>query len=168
MGLKVEVISSKQASLSRGYWAGVQIDTATRCMKGGGLARNGGRCGWLLSAQRDPRGRPVLSPIPHPREAGLSTPDSGLLRPKDCEPRIPFLPFLAGHHFSRAIHPACVHHWVTFRHGWHRCTSTRRLASVPLGPLCLGCPRRGTATRARLPLWPLNTPQPPPNPPPAP
>ena len=35
LGLKVEVISPKQASISRGYWAGVQIDPATRRMKGG-------------------------------------------------------------------------------------------------------------------------------------
>ena len=35
MGLNIEVISSKPASISRGYWAGVQIDTVTRHIKGG-------------------------------------------------------------------------------------------------------------------------------------
>ena len=35
MGLRVEVISSEQAGISRGYWAGVQIDPVTRRMKGG-------------------------------------------------------------------------------------------------------------------------------------
>jgi gamma-glutamyltranspeptidase/glutathione hydrolase len=35
MGLKIEIISSKQAGISRGYWAGVQIDPATGRMKGG-------------------------------------------------------------------------------------------------------------------------------------
>jgi len=35
MGLRVEVISSQQAAISRGYWAGVQIDPVTRRMKGG-------------------------------------------------------------------------------------------------------------------------------------
>jgi gamma-glutamyltranspeptidase len=35
MGLGVEVISPRQAAISRGYWAGVQIDPITRHIKGG-------------------------------------------------------------------------------------------------------------------------------------
>jgi gamma-glutamyltranspeptidase/glutathione hydrolase len=35
MGLSIEVISPKQAGVSRGYWAGVQIDPVTRRIKGG-------------------------------------------------------------------------------------------------------------------------------------
>ena len=35
MGLRVEVISPKQAGISRGYWAGAQVDPVTRHTKGG-------------------------------------------------------------------------------------------------------------------------------------
>jgi len=35
MGLKVEVFSPKQAAVSRGYWAGAQIDPVTQHIKGG-------------------------------------------------------------------------------------------------------------------------------------
>ena len=35
MGLKVEVISRKEAAITRGYWAGVWIDPVTRHIKGG-------------------------------------------------------------------------------------------------------------------------------------
>ena len=41
MGLRVEVISSQQAAISRGYWAGVKIDPVTRRMTGG-VSRGGG------------------------------------------------------------------------------------------------------------------------------
>ncbi len=35
LGLKPEVVSSKAASISRGYWAGAQIDPVTRHLNGG-------------------------------------------------------------------------------------------------------------------------------------
>ena len=35
MGLSIEVVSSKQAAISRGYWAGAQVDPVTRRIKGG-------------------------------------------------------------------------------------------------------------------------------------
>jgi hypothetical protein len=35
MGLKVEVVSSRDAAVSRGYWAGAWIDPVTRHIKGG-------------------------------------------------------------------------------------------------------------------------------------
>jgi gamma-glutamyltranspeptidase/glutathione hydrolase len=35
MGLKVKVISSKEAGMERGYWAGAQIDPVSRHIKGG-------------------------------------------------------------------------------------------------------------------------------------
>ena len=35
MGLKVKVVSPRQASISRGYWAGVEMDPLTQRMKGG-------------------------------------------------------------------------------------------------------------------------------------
>jgi hypothetical protein len=35
MGLSIEVVSSKQAAISRGYWAGAQVDPVTRLIKGG-------------------------------------------------------------------------------------------------------------------------------------
>ena len=35
MGLKIEVVSARQAAISRGYWAGIQIDPHSGRMKGG-------------------------------------------------------------------------------------------------------------------------------------
>ena len=35
MGLKIDVVSASQAGVSRGYWAGIQVDPETRRMKGG-------------------------------------------------------------------------------------------------------------------------------------
>jgi hypothetical protein len=35
IGLDIEIISSKQAGISRGYWAGAQIDPGTSRLKGG-------------------------------------------------------------------------------------------------------------------------------------
>jgi hypothetical protein len=35
MGLKIEIVSRGQAGISRGYWAGVQIDPDTRRIRGG-------------------------------------------------------------------------------------------------------------------------------------
>ena len=35
LGLKIEIVSREQAGMSRGYWAGVQIDPDTRRIKGG-------------------------------------------------------------------------------------------------------------------------------------
>ena len=47
MGLKIEVVSPKQAGMSRGYWAGVQVDPETRRMRGGvSLGLDGGVAGY--------------------------------------------------------------------------------------------------------------------------
>jgi len=35
MGVKVEIVSPKQAAIARGYWAGAKIDATTRRIKGG-------------------------------------------------------------------------------------------------------------------------------------
>ena len=40
MGLKIEVVSAKQSAISRGYWAGIQIDPHSGRMKGG-VSRGG-------------------------------------------------------------------------------------------------------------------------------